>query len=305
MSSRSITIVSSGRKQAINCHGLMMQGTQLSSKPKLLQEEDRESGIGSTLDLSSSFEIYNQHTKHQSSGVSPREGDRLDIEKESSSQTTTVTSNKIPQLLINLSTIPLLLILLFLFVCSLDTLSSAFQLAGGKVAGEIFQDNAVLSNPVAGLVVGILVTVLVQSSSTSTSIVVSLVASGLLEVRSAVPIIMGSNIGTSVTNTLVAMMQAAERNEFKRAFAGATIHDCFNWLSVLVLLPLEVASGFITKLSLLLVSRFKLHPGEEAPELLKVITEPVTKLIIQVTISQSAFVINHFLNRSPKQQILV
>lgn len=48
----------------------------------------------------------------------------------------------------------------------------------GKVAGGIFQDNVVLSNPVAGLVVGILVTVLVQSSSTSTSIVVSLVASG-------------------------------------------------------------------------------------------------------------------------------
>lgn len=48
----------------------------------------------------------------------------------------------------------------------------------GKVAGDIFRDNAVLSNPVAGLVVGILVTVLVQSSSTSTSIVVSLVASG-------------------------------------------------------------------------------------------------------------------------------
>ncbi|KAL3044923.1 hypothetical protein OYC64_013236 [Pagothenia borchgrevinki] len=282
MSSRSITIVSSGRKQGINCHGLMIQGTQLSSQPKLLQEEDRESGIGSTLDLSSSFEIHNQHTKHQTSGVSPREEDRLDIEKESSSQTTAVTSNTIPQILINLSKIPLLLILLFLFVCSLDTLSSAFQLAGGKVAGDIFQDNAVLSNPVAGLVVGILVTVLVQSSSTSTSIVVSLVASGLLEVRSAVPIIMGSNIGTSLTNTLVAMMQAAERNEFERAFAGATIHDCFNWLSVLVLLPLEVASGFITKLSLLLVSSFKLHPGEEAPELLKVITEPVTKLIIQL-----------------------
>ncbi|KAK5897142.1 hypothetical protein CesoFtcFv8_010230 [Champsocephalus esox] len=256
----------------------------LPGRPELekVKEEDRESGIGSTLDLSSSFEIHNQHTKHQTSCVSPREEDRLDIEKESSSQTTAVTSNKIPQLLINLSKIPLLLILLFLFVCSLDTLSSAFQLAGGKVAGDIFQDNAVLSNPVAGLVVGILVTVLVQSSSTSTSIVVSLVASGLLEVRSAVPIIMGSNIGTSVTNTLVAMMQAAERNEFKRAFAGATIHDCFNWLSVLVLLPLEVASGFITKLSLLLVSSFKLHPGEEAPELLKVITEPVTKLIIQL-----------------------
>ncbi|XP_042563893.1 sodium-dependent phosphate transport protein 2A [Clupea harengus] len=178
--------------------------------------------------------------------------------------------------------IPQLLILLFMFVCSLDVLSSSFQLAGGKVAGDIFQDNAILSNPVAGLVVGILVTVLVQSSSTSTSIIVSLVSSGLLKVRAAVPIIMGSNVGTSVTNTIVALMQAGERNEFKRAFAGATIHDCFNWLSVLVLLPLEVATGLISTLAELTVRNLNIQGGKEAPELLKVITEPVTKLIIQL-----------------------
>lgn len=69
------------------------------------------------------------------------------------------------------------------------------------------------------------------------------------------------------------------------AFAGATIHDCFNWLSVLVLLPLEVVSGLMTRLSHLLVTSLRLQPGEEAPELLKVITEPVTKLIIQVELS--------------------
>ncbi|KAF5900755.1 sodium-dependent phosphate transport protein 2A-like isoform X2, partial [Clarias magur] len=176
----------------------------------------------------------------------------------------------------------LLFFLLYCFVCSLDTLSSAFQLAGGKVAGNIFQDNVILSNPVAGLVVGILVTVLVQSSSTATSIIVSLVSSGLLEVKSAVPIIMGSNIGTSVTNTIVALMQAGERNEFKRAFAGATIHDCFNWLSVLVLLPLEVATGLLSTLAKVTVTSFNMQSGEEAPELLKVITDPVTKLIIQL-----------------------
>nr|XP_020478208.1 sodium-dependent phosphate transport protein 2A-like [Monopterus albus] len=314
MSSRPITIVSSGRSTELDYNGnffcfishycalyvsemlhhlsvssclllsgLMMHGTQLPSQAKLLLEEDRESGIGSTLDLSSSFEGYNQHTNQHSSKPSLREAGSLPKEKDSSLQTTAAeTSNKIKQLLINLSKIPLLLVLLFFFVCSLDTLSSAFQLAGGKVAGDIFQDNAVLSNPVAGLVVGILVTVLVQSSSTSTSIVVSLVASGLLEVRSAVPVIMGSNIGTSVTNTIVAMMHAAERTEFQRAFAGATIHDCFNWLSVLVLLPLEVVSGVMTQLSHLLVTSFSLQPGEEAPELLKAITEPVTKLIIQL-----------------------
>ncbi|XP_008336038.2 sodium-dependent phosphate transport protein 2A-like [Cynoglossus semilaevis] len=103
-----------------------------------------------------------------------------------------------------------------MFICSLDILSSAFQLVGGKTAGNIFQDNAVLSNPLAGLVIGVLVTLLVQSSSTSSSIVVSMVSSGLLTVQVAVPIIMGTNIGTSVTNTLVAMTQAGDRSVFRR-----------------------------------------------------------------------------------------
>ncbi|KAM4678526.1 sodium-dependent phosphate transport protein 2A [Discoglossus pictus] len=182
----------------------------------------------------------------------------------------------------SLMKIPLLFGFLYLFVCSLDVLSSAFQLAGGKVAGDIFKDSAILSNPVAGLVVGILVTVLVQSSSTSTSIIVSMVSSGLLEVRSAIPIIMGSNIGTSVTNTIVALMQAGDRNEFRRAFAGATVHDCFNWLSVLVFLPLEIVTGYLHYVTKLVVASFKIQSGKDAPDLLKIITEPFTKLIIQL-----------------------
>ena len=74
--------------------------------------------------------------------------------------------------------IVLLLGLLYLFICSLDFLSSAFRLLGGKAAGEAFASNEILSNPVAGLMIGILATVLVQSSSTTTSIVVSMVAAG-------------------------------------------------------------------------------------------------------------------------------
>ncbi|MBN3311335.1 NPT2B protein, partial [Amia calva] len=192
------------------------------------------------------------------------------------------TKGKILRVLISIAKFFLLLGFLYMFVCSLDILSSAFQLVGGKAAGDIFQDNAILSNPVAGLVIGVLVTVMVQSSSTSSSIVVSMVSSGLLDVQSAIPVIMGANIGTSVTNTIVAMMQAGDRNEFRRAFAGATVHDFFNWLSVLVLLPLEVATGYLFRLTQLLIDSFNLETGEDAPDLLKVITDPLTKIIIQL-----------------------
>lgn len=62
--------------------------------------------------------------------------------------------------------------------CCVFALTVFVCVFAGKAAGDIFKDNVVLSNPVAGLVIGVLVTVLVQSSSTSSSIVVSMVSSG-------------------------------------------------------------------------------------------------------------------------------
>lgn len=171
---------------------------------------------------------------------------------------------------------------LYLFICSLDILSSAFQLLGGKVAGDIFKDSVVLSNPVAGLVIGVLVTVLVQSSSTSSSIVVSMVASKLLTVRASVPIIMGVNVGTSITSTLVSMAQSGDRDEFRRAFAGSAVHGIFNWLTVLILLPLESAVALLERLSALALDVTSLQAGVHAPDILKVLTQPLTHLIVQL-----------------------
>jgi len=76
------------------------------------------------------------------------------------------------------------------------------------------------------------------------------VVTAVLPVRPAIPIIMGVNIGTSLTNTIVSLAQSADRDEFRRAFAGATVHDMFNWLTVLILLPLEIGTGLSVFLSL-------------------------------------------------------
>ncbi|XP_030870051.3 sodium-dependent phosphate transport protein 2C [Gorilla gorilla gorilla] len=171
---------------------------------------------------------------------------------------------------------------LYFFICSLDVLSSAFQLLGSKLAGDIFKDNVVLSNPVAGLVIGVLVTALVQSSSTSSSIVVSMVAAKLLTVRASVPIIMGVNVGTSITSTLVSMAQSGARDEFQRAFSGSAVHGIFNWLTVLVLLPLESATALLERLSELALGAASLTSGAQAPDILKVLTKPLTHLIVQL-----------------------
>jgi sodium-dependent phosphate cotransporter len=95
-------------------------------------------------------------------------------------------------------------------------------------------------NPFIGLFVGILVTSIIQSSSATTSIVVTLVATTPLTVRCAIPIVMGANIGTTVTNTLVSMGYVMRREEFRRAISGAIVHDLFNVMVVVILLPIEL-----------------------------------------------------------------
>ncbi|XP_060080609.1 sodium-dependent phosphate transport protein 2B-like [Ylistrum balloti] len=181
---------------------------------------------------------------------------------------------------------PVLLIgLLYLFICSLDALSAAFQLLGGKAAGEALSNNEVLQNPVAGLMIGVLVTVLVQSSSTSTSIVVSMVSAEILQVKPAIPIIMGANIGTTVTNTIVALGQTADRNQFRRAFAAATVHDMFNWLCVFVLLPLEVISGYLFEISNAIIQTLPSTENNgtgDNPQFLKALTKPLTSKIVSL-----------------------
>jgi sodium-dependent phosphate cotransporter len=128
-------------------------------------------------------------------------------------------------------------VLLYLFLVGINCLGGGIKGLGSGVMDAYFAEGM---NPVLGLLVGILATTLVQSSSVSTSLIVGLVGSGQLEVASAVPMIMGANIGTTVTNTLASMAHATQDREFKRAFAAATCHDFFNFLSVLVLLPIEI-----------------------------------------------------------------
>src|SRR5690606_2123410 len=115
-------------------------------------------------------------------------------------------------------------------------------------SGEGFQQGLLesVSNPISGLCAGLLATVLVQSSSVSTSTIVGMVGAGTLPVALAVPMIMGANIGTTVTSTLASLASMRRAAEFRRAFAAATVHDFFNIMAVAVLLPLELMTGFLS-----------------------------------------------------------
>lgn len=133
--------------------------------------------------------------------------------------------------------------LVYLLLVAVALIGGGFKIAAGGQAKELF---AFATNPVVALVVGTVATALIQSSSTVTSIIVGLVAGGL-PVAIAIPMVMGANIGTTITNTIVSLGHMKKGDEFKRAFAAATIHDFFNMISVAIFLPLEIAFGFLEK----------------------------------------------------------
>ena len=135
------------------------------------------------------------------------------------------------------------LTLIYVFLVGVSLLESGVKVMGADTQQRLFEG---VSNPLAALFVGILGTVLVQSSSASTSVIVGIVASGALTVDQAVPMIMGANLGTTVTNTLVSLGSIRQSEEFKRAFAAATVHDFFNLLAVAILLPLELTTGWLS-----------------------------------------------------------
>jgi len=114
-----------------------------------------------------------------------------------------------------------------------------------KVASSSFT-NATGSKFIS-LFIGVFATVLFQSSSTTTSLIVGMAGGGLIGLSSAIPMVMGANIGTTVTNTLVSLGHIRRKEEFKRAFASSTVHDFFNMLAVLIFFPLEMMFGFLEK----------------------------------------------------------
>ncbi len=150
--------------------------------------------------------------------------------------------------------------LIYAFLVGVSLLEGGINVMGAETQERLFSK---VDQPLAGLFVGILGTVLVQSSSASTSVIVGLVASGAIGVDAAVPMVMGANIGTTVTNTLVSLGHVRQSNEFRRALAAATVHDFFNVFAVMLLLPFELLTGVLSRVAEWLSELFVGSSGTE------------------------------------------
>ncbi|WP_229503542.1 Na/Pi symporter [Nesterenkonia sedimenti] len=134
---------------------------------------------------------------------------------------------------------------IYVLITAVNVIGSGFKLATGDQAETLFE---FASNPLVGLMIGVAATALTQSSSTTTSVTVGMVAGGL-PLMVAVPIIMGANIGTTLTNTLVSLGMVRDKEQFRRGFAAATVHDFFNLIAVVIFLPLEMIFGLLQRIS--------------------------------------------------------
>ncbi|MGO1059064.1 Na/Pi cotransporter family protein [Planococcus sp. FY231025] len=90
-----------------------------------------------------------------------------------------------------------------IFLFSIKYMGDALQKAAGDKLRAIL--DRFTTNPFMGVLVGILVTILIQSSSGTTVIVVGLVSAGFMTLRQAIGVIMGANIGTTVTAFIIGL----------------------------------------------------------------------------------------------------
>ncbi len=175
------------------------------------------------------------------------------------------------------------------FLLALNVFFVAIKLLGafkglGSGYGEVLIQT-LAQNPFVGLCIGILVTSIIQSSSTTTSITVGLVAAGVMgddpakALSMAIPIIMGANIGTSITAMLVSLGHMGNSIEFKRAITASFLHDLFNWLTVLVLLPLQIATNFLGHGALFMANLLDDVGGLKFTSPIKYLVEPQIHLI--------------------------
>jgi sodium-dependent phosphate cotransporter len=168
------------------------------------------------------------------------------------------------------------LVLLYLFFFSIELMSTAFNMGGSGFAEQLLNT---ASDPVAGIFIGFLATSLIQSSSTTTTIIVGLVASQALTIELAVPMLMGANIGTTTTNTIVSVGHITRPAEFARAFAASTVHDFFNILAAAVILPLEIFFHPVQRIAVFSQGVFAGAGGMSLASPLKAAVRPLSDLV--------------------------
>lgn len=90
-----------------------------------------------------------------------------------------------------------------LFLFGINLLSTSLKSIAGEKLKLIIEKST--NSPIKGILVGIIITILIQSSSGTTAIIVGLVSAGLMTLPQAICVIMGANIGTTITTVIIGL----------------------------------------------------------------------------------------------------
>ena len=240
---------------------------------------------------------YNEHSGNHTSnnmslkqtklsagrGEGRQEGEELNDEDDDKNNNGLQVTKKEPNTILALKLLAIFSTLYF-FMWSSSLLSQAFNLASYHYAGNFIRTSGFLQNPLIGLMVGVITTVVFQSSGAVTSVLVTIVGSGVLSVRQSIPIIMGANLGTSVTNTVVSLIVYRKKQNFEIAMTAGIVHDMYNMMSVVFMLPIELLFHPLEHLSSWMMSWFGTNSRTELGQVqfLSHLVKPLVDLIIMI-----------------------
>ena len=128
---------------------------------------------------------------------------------------------------------------LALFLYGMKIMSEGLQKFAGDRLRKIL--TAMTTNRVTGVLTGVLITALIQSSSATTVMVVSFVNAGLLTLSQSIGVIMGANIGTTVTAWILSLAGIESSNFFVRLL------NLNSFSPILALIGVVLLSSFMMK----------------------------------------------------------
>lgn len=167
---------------------------------------------------------------------------------------------------------------IFVVIIGINLITDGVYNVGGFKTAHLYD---LARYPLVGLLIGIVATAVLQSSTTTTTLTVAAVGSGLVSVPVAVPLIMGANIGTTITALIVAFSYVGDRREFKMAFSTASMHMWFKILVVMTLAPIELIFHPLQRFSSYLAELVLGQGVSTIPTttMMRVLTDPIINLI--------------------------
>ncbi len=181
------------------------------------------------------------------------------------------------------------------FLFGMSVMGSGLKGLAGKKMESILAKLS--SNPVKGLLLGIFVTAIIQSSSAATVMVVGFVNAGMMKVAQSITLILGSQIGTTVTGWILTLAGAEGSSGIARVFSSATFVPVFSLAGIILYMFVKKRSmkhfgsillGFGLLMTGMSTMSGAVTPLKEDPEFLSILTlfsHPLPAMIMGVLLA--------------------